>query len=74
MIKNPKILREFEKQFLANKKVDFEKNMEIYEAMWKHARELGVFPGKNLLAGIEADIRIAKILHHQNTSKKCSKK
>lgn len=74
MIKNPEILEEFEKELIASEPPNYEKNMKIYEAMWREARALGVFPGKNLLEGIEGDIRIAKILHRQNTLKKCSPK
>ncbi len=74
MIKNPEILEEFERQLIASEPANYEKNMRIYEAMWREARALGVFPGKNLLEGIEGDIRIAKILHRQNTLKKCSLK
>jgi hypothetical protein len=62
MIKNKEYLEEFEKQLAAKEKVDFFKNLEIYEALWHEAETLGIFPLKDPYDGVEDDIRLAKIL------------
>jgi hypothetical protein len=72
MIKNRKILEEFEKQLIAEEKVDFFKNLQIYEAMYQEAVELGVLPLKDPFDGVEDDIRLAKILN-QLSQKESSK-
>lgn len=63
MIKNAKFLEEFENQLVAGQVNDLLKNLEIYEAMWEMARELGVFPLKDPYDGIEDDIHLASILN-----------
>lgn len=62
MIKNKKYLEAFENQLAAEEKVDFKKNLEIYEALWHEAVTLGVFPLKDPYDGVEDDIHLAKIL------------
>ncbi len=43
--------------------MDYYKNLEIYEAMWQEAVDLGIFPLKNMYDGLENDIRVAAILN-----------
>jgi len=62
MIKNKEHLEAFEKRLTAEEKVDFFKNLEIYEALWRQAMSLGVFPLKDPYDGLEDDIRLAGIL------------
>jgi hypothetical protein len=62
MIKNREYLEAFEDQLAAEEKVDFFKNLEIYEALWRQAVALGIFPLKDPYDGVEDDIRLAKIL------------
>lgn len=66
MIKNPKILRRFEKADLRNQKTDYLQALKIFEALWKEGVTLGVLPLKDPLEDIETDIRIARILNSQN--------
>ncbi len=66
MIKNPEILRKFEKEDLRNQKPDYLKSLRIFEALWNEGVALGVLPLKDPLEDIETDIRIAKILNSQN--------
>ncbi len=64
MIKNSHILREFEDS-LARKEgqIPIQKAFNIFSAMWKEAMTLGIIPFKDPLAGIEVDIKVARILN-----------
>jgi len=63
MIKNPEELKKFEKTFKKNSRVDVNKNFEIFEALYKEAKELGVLPIKNPLEDKETVKKIAKIIN-----------
>lgn len=63
MIKNTKLLKEFEKKYAQLSPPNFLKNIAIVEALLEEARLLGSWPPKDPMAGIETDIRIAKILN-----------
>ncbi|TAL67335.1 MAG: hypothetical protein EPN82_15290 [Bacteroidetes bacterium] len=63
MIINPEKWKQFEDDYNANHKIDFSKNLEIFEKMLEMARELKVFPRKDPLEGLEHKIRLAKILN-----------
>ena len=69
MIKNPDILRRFEREVIRKEKLSFKQALAIFEAMWKEGVNLGVLPPKDPLEGIEVDIKIARIL---NTCSKSS--
>ncbi len=66
MIKNPEILRRFEKEELRKQKIDYFQSLRIFEALWNEGVTLGVLPLKDPLEDIETDIRIARILNSQN--------
>jgi len=63
MIKNKKILEKFEKDFVRKTKVDFEKNLKIFEELLNLAKEINKLPSENLLEGIEIDIKYAKAIN-----------
>jgi hypothetical protein len=63
MIKNPKILKEFERKTKKKSEVDIDKNFEIFEGLYKEALELGVLPIKNPLSDKETVKKIAKIVN-----------
>ncbi|MEO0276252.1 MAG: hypothetical protein ABIM60_05705 [candidate division WOR-3 bacterium] len=63
MIKNKKILEKFEKDFVKKTKVDFEKNLKIFEELLNLAKEINKLPSENLLEGIEIDIKYAKAIN-----------
>lgn len=63
MIKDPKSWKEFETSLTKREKPDYKRNLKIFEELVKHAKSMKVFPPKNPLEGIEADIRIAKFLN-----------
>lgn len=62
MVKNAELLDRFEREII-NKKPDFQKNLEIYEAMLEEARLLGIFPLKDPMDGVDDDIRVSRILN-----------
>ena len=63
MIKNPKLLEEFEHKLSRQTPPDFAKNAAIVNALLAEAQFLGVWPPENPIGGFEVDIRIAKILN-----------
>jgi len=63
MIKDARLLAEFEDIELSKEKSDYLSALRIFEAMWKEAVLLGVLPLKDPLEGIEVDIKIARILN-----------
>ena len=66
MVKNTKILEDFEREEIKKEKSDYLKSLRIFEALWNEGKSLGVLPLKNPLEDIETDIRIARILNSQN--------
>lgn len=69
MVKHPEILKKFEDDFARKEgRIPYSRAMKIFTSLWQEGKTLGVFPGKNPLAGIEVDIRLAKVLNS------CSKK
>ncbi|MFN3532297.1 MAG: hypothetical protein ACK41Q_07275 [Candidatus Brocadia sp.] len=63
MIKDAEYLRKFEEEFTANRKMSYEQALNIVDAMWEEGVSLGVLPPKDLMEGIEVDIKIAKVLN-----------
>ena len=63
MIKDTRLLTEFEESELRKEKPDYLSALRIFEAMWKEAMALGVLPLKDPLEGIEVDIKIARVLN-----------
>jgi hypothetical protein len=64
MVKDRKLLEEFNKKQIQSEKPDYFRALAIFEEMWKEGILLGVLPLKDPLEGIEVDIRIAGILNH----------
>jgi len=64
MIKDAKILGEFERNFISDQgRLPYAQSRKLFTAMWKEGVTLGVFPPVDPLAGIEIDIRVARILN-----------
>ena len=63
MIKDAKLLAEFNDEQLKEERLDYATALRMLDAMWDEGRKLGVLPLKDPLDGIEVDIRIAKILN-----------
>lgn len=66
MIKNSKVLDKFEKDEIRNNKTIYVRSMQIFEALWSEAMNLGVLPLKDPLEGVETSVRIARILNSRN--------
>ena len=64
MIRNSEILKQLEENFIKNEgSLTFIQSLKLYEALWREAESLGIFPPEEPLEGIEKDIRLAKILN-----------
>ena len=63
MIRNKEILEKFEIEIEKKEKVDFFKNLKIFEALYKEAVEMKILPLKNPLEEIEVDIKLAHLLN-----------
>ena len=70
MIKRSDILDAFEKEQIRQNKADFHENMRIFEALYREAQALGIFPLEDPLEGIEVDIRLAKALNVRTPPRK----
>ena len=64
MIKDARLLSEFNKKEMMMEKLDYATSLQIFEGMWQEGVLLGVLPLKDPLEDIEVDIRIARILNH----------
>ena len=63
MIKDVRLLAEFEDNEIRKEQSDYGSALRLFEAMGKEAMLLGVLPLKDPLEGIEVDIKIARILN-----------
>ena len=64
MIKDAEILGKFERNFTSGQgRLPYEQSLKLFIAMWKEGVTLGVFPPDEPLAGVEVDIRMARILN-----------
>ena len=64
MIKDTDILRKFERNFISDRGcLSYSQSRKLFTAMWKEGVTLGVFPSVDPLAGVEVDIRMARILN-----------
>jgi hypothetical protein len=63
MVKNKKLLEEFENDFVKKYKIDIERKLKIYEELLNLALKLGKFKNENLLEGIEYDIKYARAIN-----------
>jgi len=63
MIKNNKKIEKFERELIRKEKTNIKKNLQLVDAMYREAVEMGVFPLKDPLDGIEVVIKIAKVVN-----------
>jgi len=68
MIQDPEYLARWERELSRSEPPDFERNLAIMESMMEEAVKLGVFPPKDPMEGIEAKIRMARILNGITTA------
>ncbi|MDI6733509.1 MAG: hypothetical protein QME51_05885 [Planctomycetota bacterium] len=69
MVKNYKILEQFEDEQIRKEKLSYERKLAIFESLWNEYRSLHKEITYNPLEGIETDIRIARILNSVNSHK-----
>ena len=63
MIKDRALLTRFEQALLKRESFTYAESLRIMESLWQEGRALGVLPPADPLAGIETDIKIARILN-----------
>lgn len=63
MIRNAATLRSFEKELIRKDRCDSDANFRIVDALYQEAFELGVFPLKDPLDGLDITLRIAKVVN-----------
>lgn len=63
MISNQLRLHKFQQKLIKRENLSFKKALRIYEALHQEAVSLGIINDKNILYGLEADLRIARILN-----------
>jgi hypothetical protein len=68
MINDAGALKRFEDSVIREGKLSHPQALRLFEAMWQEGVALGVLPPKDLLEGIEVDMRISRIVNS------CSKK
>ena len=64
MVKDAKLLAQFEEEEIRTEKLSHAQALALFEAMWREGVALGVLTLEDPLEGIEVDIRIARILNH----------
>jgi hypothetical protein len=63
MIKNRRMVDLLENSLARASVVDYQRNLRIFEALYRHACLLGVMPVKDPLDGIDSDIELARIIN-----------
>ena len=63
MIKNKLKLKKFYEKLIEEEDISHKQALAIYEAMHKEAVSLGIINSKNILEGLEVDLRIAKAIN-----------
>jgi len=63
MIKNRRMVDLLENSLARASVVDYQRNLRISEALYRHACLLGVMPVKDPLDGIDSDIELARIIN-----------
>lgn len=63
MVKNQLKLNKFYQELIKKENIPYKKALAIYEALHKEAVSLKIINSKDILDGLEIDIRIAKVLN-----------
>ncbi|MEA3346805.1 MAG: hypothetical protein U9Q21_01805 [Candidatus Auribacterota bacterium] len=63
MIKDKHSLNRFYEKLIKKEKISHKAALGIYEALYKEAVSLGAINSRNILDGLEADIKMAKIIN-----------
>ena len=68
MVKRSALLDAFEKEQIRQNKADYRENLKIFEALYREAQKLGVFPLEDPLEGIEVKDRRGRWPAHINAA------
>jgi hypothetical protein len=68
VIKDPALWGAWERETLLRQPPDFRRNLRLLEAMYEEARALGVMGVPQALEGLEARLRLARVLNVRTTS------
>ena len=68
MIKDIHYWEAWKAQSVASEPPNFERNLAVLEAMYAHARSMGVFQTPDHLEGLELKIHMAKVLNAPRAS------
>jgi len=63
MVRNKRKLDKFYQKLIKQENISYKKALSIYEAMHKEAVSLGIINSKNILEGLETNLRIAKAIN-----------
>jgi predicted RNase H-related nuclease YkuK (DUF458 family) len=63
MVRNEDKLKKFYQKLIEQENISHKKALFIYEAMHKEAVSLGIINSKNILEGLEIDLRIARAIN-----------
>ncbi len=64
MVKDSKILKTFENNFIRNEgRLSYDHALRLFTYMWNEAVSLGILPPEDPMEGIEVDIKIARVLN-----------
>lgn len=66
MIRNKQKLVRFYERLIVHEKISYKQALSLYEAFHREAVSLGVIHSKNILEGLEVDIRIARAIQSMN--------
>lgn len=63
MVRNKLKLNKFYQKLIEEENISHKKALSIYEALHKEAVSLGIINSKDILEGLEIDLRIAKAIN-----------
>lgn len=63
MIKNKLKLKRFYQKLIEKENISHKEALSIYEMLYKEALSLGIINSKNILDGLEVDLRVAKAIN-----------
>lgn len=68
MIKDATYWEAWEAEYIRSHPADYQRNLRIFEALYEHACNMGVFPPKDPLKGLDTKIQMARVLNGKATS------
>lgn len=63
MIRNVEVWEAWERDYARSTPVDIDQNLDIVDALYEHAVSMGAFRDRDLLAGLETILYVAKVVN-----------